>query len=267
MPLTLKRDKVVNRVVLLDIGEIQTNPAQPRTVFDEEQLQALAESIRLNGLLQPVTVRKSYKGCYELVSGERRLRACRMLGRQKIECIIVDKSERESAILAMIENLHREDLNFFEQANALKNLIHEWNVTQEEAAARLGIAQSTVANRLRILKLTPPEQEEILRCRLTERHARALLKLEDPEKRMEAIRHVARQGYNVAQTEQYIAGLLEEKHRKKYVPIIKDVRIFLNTINKAISVMKSAGIPASTQKVDEEQYIEYIIRIPKGKRM
>ncbi len=201
MQLTLKKDKVVNRVVLLDIGEIQVNPAQPRTVFDERQLQALADGIRQNGLLQPITVRRSYKGCYELISGERRLRACRMIGKQKIESIVLDKSERESAILSMIENLHREDLNFFEQAAALKNLIHEWNVrTQEEAAVKLGIAQSTIANRLRAsLKLTPQEQDLMIHCHLTERHARALLKVDNPQKRLEIIKYIAENELNVAQ--------------------------------------------------------------------
>ncbi|WP_077532773.1 ParB/RepB/Spo0J family partition protein [Massiliimalia massiliensis] len=267
MQLTLKKDKVVNRVVLLDIGEIQVNPAQPRTVFDERQLQALADSIRQNGLLQPITVRRSYKGCYELISGERRLRACRMIGKQKIESIVLDKSERESAILSMIENLHREDLNFFEQAAALKNLIHEWNVTQEEAAVKLGIAQSTIANRLRILKLTPQEQDLMIHCHLTERHARALLKVDNPQKRLEIIKYIAENELNVAQTEKYIEKSLEEKHQKKCVPIIKDVRLFINTINKAISVMKSAGIPATAKKVDDDAYIEYVIKIPKGKRI
>lgn len=267
MQLTLKKDKVVNRVVLLDIGEIRTNPAQPRTVFDQQQLAILADSIRENGLLQPITVRKSYKGYYELISGERRLRACRMLGKEKIESIVIEKSERESAILSMIENLHREDLNMFEQASALKNLIHEWNITQEEAAVKLGIAQSTVANRLRILRLSEEEQELIIRYHLTERHARALLKVADPQKRLETIYQAAENEWNVAQTEKYIENMNEVKHHKKYIPIIKDVRLFINTINKAITVMKSAGIPATAKKIDEDSYIEYVIKIPKRKKV
>lgn len=264
MQLTLKKDKVVNKVVLLNLEEIHVNPAQPRTVFDEKQLILLAESIHENGLLQPITVRKSYKGYYELISGERRLRACKMLGREQIESIVIEKTERESAILSMIENIHREDLNLFEQANALKNLIHEWNVTQEEAALKLGMAQSTVANKIRILKLTPLEQELIIKHQLTERHARALLKLDEPDKRIEVIEYVAKNGLNVSQTERYISGLAITKHHRKLIPIIKDIRLFANTINKAISVMKSAGIPASSQKIEQDTYIEYVIKIPKS---
>jgi ParB family chromosome partitioning protein len=264
MPLMLKKDKVVNKVILLPIEEIHLNPAQPRTVFDEKQLILLAESIHENGLLQPITVRKSYKGFYELISGERRMRACKMLGRETIECIVVEKTERESAILSMIENIHREDLNMFEQAAALKNLIHEWNVTQEEAAKKLGMAQSTVANKIRILKLTSEERELIIQNQLTERHARALLKMEDPQKRLEAIRYIVKNNLNVSQTERYLSGMLITKHHRKLIPIIKDIRLFANTINKAINVMKSAGIPASAQKIEEDTYIEYVIKIPKS---
>lgn len=266
MPLMFKRDKVVNKVLLLPIENIRTNPAQPRTNFDERQLQVLADSIFENGLLQPITVRKTYDGKYEIISGERRLRACKMIGKQKMECIVIEKSEQESAMLAMIENIHREDLNMFEQANALKNLIHEWNVTQDEAAVKLGMAQSTVANKIRILRLTPEEQDLIITFKLTERHARALLKVDEPEKRIEAIEHIAKNNLNVSQTEKYIADLLVHKNRRRFFPIIKDVRVFVNTINKAITVMKSAGIPATSEKIEEDNYIEYVIKIPKGQR-
>ncbi len=262
MGLGLKKERVVNRVVLLPIQSIQTNPSQPRTNFSEEQLNILAQSIQENGLLQPLTVRKDSKGFYELISGERRLRACTLLGHESVECIIMERSERESAVLALIENIHREDLNVFEQALALKKLIAEWGVTQEEAAVKLGMAQSTVANKLRLLKLNEEERQLILKHQLTERHARALLKLDDLELRKKTIEEVERRGLNVAQTEDYIASLFKIKPRRRTVPIIKDVRLFLNTINKAIKVMKDAGIPATSEKHEQEDCIEYVVRIP-----
>lgn len=262
MALGMKKEKTVNRVVMLDVDAIDTNPAQPRIHFAEEQIGTLAQSIRENGLLQPLTVRKNYKGLYELISGERRLRACKLLGHEQVACIIMDKSDRESAVLALIENIHREDLNIFEQAGALKRLISEWNVTQEEAAVKLGMAQSTVANKLRLLKLSEEEQQLILNGNLTERHARALLKLPEEEQRKAAITYISEKQLTVAQTEQYLLSLQEEKHKKKLIPIIKDVRIFLNTINKAIRVMKDAGIPATSEKREQDEFIEYVVRIP-----
>lgn len=273
MVLAQKKERIVNRVILLDINEIKTNPAQPRTNFMPEQLQVLANSIKENGLLQPITVRKNFKGWYELISGERRLRACAMLGNQQIPCIIVDKSERESAVLSLIENIHREDLDIFEQASALKKLIAEWNVTQEEAALKLGMAQSTVANKMRLLKLTEEEQYLILKNKLTERHARALLKIDDDNKRKEIIDVIAKKGLTVAQTDKYISELLtnsretvpREQHGQHTVPIIKDVRVFVNSINKAIRAMKEAGIPALAKRREEREYIEYIVRIPTNK--
>lgn len=263
MALGFKKEKTVNRVVLLPISEIMTNPSQPRTNFSEEQLEILARSIRENGLLQPLTVRRNTEGKYELISGERRLRACKKLGEEMVPCIVVEKTERESAVLALIENIHREDLDIFEQAAALKKLIAQWNVTQEEAAVKLGMAQSTVANKLRLLKLSSEEQRLILENGLTERHARALLKISDSESRKQAILQIAKKGWNVAQTDEYITSLCEEKHKKKYIPIVKDVRLFLNTINKAIRVMKDAGIPATAEKREDEDCIEYIVRIPR----
>ena len=260
-----KKEKVVNKVLSIEINAIQTNPSQPRTEFAEEQLKLLAQSIQENGLLQPLTVRKHYKGYYELISGERRLRACRMLGYTHVPCIVVTRTERESAVLALIENIHREDLSIFEQANALKKLIMEWNITQEEVAAKLGMAQSTVANNIRLLKLSEEEQQLILENQLTERHARAALKLEQEDQRKEAILLAGKKKWNVAQMEQYVKSVLEGNAKKETVrkiPILRDVRLFVNTINKAIQAMKDAGIPASSERKDEEGYITYTVRIP-----
>lgn len=257
-----KKEKTINRVVMLPIEEIHRNPAQPRKYFEEEQLAVLAQSIAENGLLQPITVRKLGKE-YELISGERRLRACEKLQYTQIPAIIIEITERESAVLALIENIHREDLSVFEQAEALKRLILEWQVTQEEAASKLGMAQSTVANKIRLLKFSEEERELILQGNLTERHARALLKIEKASLRRELIQAAIDKKWNVLQLEHQIELMESKKKRGKKVPIIKDVRIFANTLNKAVKLMREAGIPALSEKKEGEAFIEYIVRIPK----
>ena len=248
---------------MLDIETIIPNPNQPRTEFNSNELDQLAESIRQNGLLQPLTVRKDSYGRYELISGERRLRAGKLAGLKEIPCIVIDTDERQSAIFALIENIQRSNLNFFEEAAAIRNLITEWNITQEEASVKLGKAQSTVANKLRLLKLDEEEQQLILDNGLTERHARALLKLNDPEQRNQALHKVIEKKMNVLQAEDYIETILAgKKPEKKRVMIIRDVRLFLNTINKALDTMKRAGIKAETSKKQGEDFIEYVVRIP-----
>ncbi len=258
------KEKVINKVVSIDIHEIIPNPNQPRTRFDDRELGQLADSIRENGLLQPLTVRKNPRGQYELISGERRLRAGKLAGLGQIPCIIIETDERQSAVLALIENIQRSNLNFFEEAAAIRNLITEYNINQEEAALKLGKAQSTIANKLRLLKLTEAEQCAILNNGLTERHARALLKLEDREERLKALEKILEKKMNVVQAETYIDSLLEKeaKPEKKRVMIIKDVRLFLNTINKALDTMKRAGIKAESTKKQDDEYIEYVVRIP-----
>jgi ParB family chromosome partitioning protein len=258
-----QKEKTINRVVLLPAAEIEPNPAQPRTTFDRSALNSLAESIRQNGILQPLTVRKNRNGRYELIAGERRLRAARIAGLSQVPAIILQTDEKDSAVLALLENLQREDLNFFEQATALVSAIVEWNVTQEEAALRLSMAQSTIANKIRLTRIPKEQQQRILEGGLTERHARALLKISDDVKRANVIEEVVARGYNVSQTEKFIDAVLENHPPKMRIPVVKDVRIFLNTINKALAVMKSAGIPAESEKKDEGAYIEYIVRIPK----
>ena len=258
------KEKVVNKVVLLDIDEIIPNPNQPRTRFDDGELGQLADSIHENGVLQPLTVRKNPRGQYELISGERRLRAGKLASLSQIPCIIIDTDERQSAVLALIENIQRSNLNFFEEAAAIRNLITEYNINQEEAAVKLGKAQSTIANKLRLLKLSEAEQCAILNNGLTERHARALLKLEDREERLRALERILDKKMNVVQAEAYIDSLLDAspKPEKKRVLIIKDIRLFLNTINKALDTMKRAGIKAESCKKQDDEYIEYVVRIP-----
>ncbi len=262
------KEKTVNKVLLIDLTEILPNPNQPRRTFRAEELLELSESIRLNGLLQPLTVRKNRDGRYELISGERRLRAGKLAGLTQLPCIVMDTDERQSAVLALIENIQRSDLNFFEEAKAIQNLIVEWGITQEETSARLGKAQSTVANKLRLLKLNETEQQIILQGGLTERHARALLKIEDPSLRRAVIDQIIEAQMNVVSSEEYIdrklaeAASPEEQLKKKRVLIVKDVRLFLNTINKALDTIKRAGIPAQAEKKEDGEYIEYHLRIP-----
>ncbi|MGI5894625.1 MAG: ParB/RepB/Spo0J family partition protein [Candidatus Merdivicinus sp.] len=262
-----EREKVINKVVLVPVDKIEPNPAQPRKTFSPEELQELAESIRENGVLQPVTIRKKAAGSgYELIAGERRLRASKLAGKQEIPAIIVESSGQESAVYAILENIQRKDLNLFEEAKALQILIHEWGVTQEEAARKLGKAQSTIANKLRLLALGDEEQKLILEHHLTERHARALLTEPDHLRRLEALHQAIAQKMNVAQLEQYLAQKpvppKKQLPKKQRILIVKDVRIFLNTINKAIDTMKNAGIPAIAEKHEEVGCIEYRVRIP-----
>lgn len=253
------------KLVLLDAESVRANPAQPRREFEPARLEELAESIRQNGLLQPITVRRTQDGAYELIAGERRLRACRLAGLRQIPCILMGVDARQSAILAMLENLQRHDLGVFEEAEGLRRLVEEWGVTQEEAAARLGKSQSSVANKLRLLRLSEDERKAITQNGLTERHARALLRLGGEEERREALRVIIERGLNVAQAERYIAQLLEtrEAAKPKRTVLVRDVRIFLNTIRHAVDLMKQNGITAQTLQRESEEYVEYTIRIPK----
>ena len=202
--------KTAGKVVLLDVNEIAPNPAQPRQTFDLEALKGLSDSIRVNGVLQPVLVRKSDSGDhpYELISGERRLRASKLCGNETIPAVIMDSTARQSAVFAILENIQRRDLNLFEEAAALRTLVVEWGVTQEEAAAKLGMAQSTIANKMRLLALSPKEQRIILENNLTERHGRALLRLQSGESRELAASLIAEKHLTVRETEELVSRLL-----------------------------------------------------------
>lgn len=253
-------------ILLISPDRIVPNPCQPRTRFDQDELLGLAESIFKNGILQPITVRRREDGRFEIIAGERRYRASCMAGLTEIPCIEVHADEQRSAVLALLENLQRSDLSFFEEAEGIARLIHEWGITQEEAASRLGKAQSTLANKLRLLKLTREQRMKILQKNLSERHARALLRLEDEMKREEALDIIIERSLNVAQTEAYIQSLLSpapQRHEQKITPLIRDVRLFLNTINKALHTMRGSGIAAESLKTEGPEYIEYLIRIPK----
>ena len=246
------------KVLFLPIAAISPNPDQPRTCFSREGLEELAASIQELGVLQPLSVRRSKNGGYELISGERRLRASRMAGLTEVPCILVSVDSQGSSLLALVENLQRRDLNFVEEATALAKLI--------ETARRIGKSQSAVANKLRLLRL-PPDVLTLLRERgCTERHARALLRLEEPELQRMAARHVAEQGLTVARTEEYVEALLhpaDKPARKKPTFVIKDVRLFLNTVTRGLSMMKSAGVQANCKRQETEDSILLTITIPK----
>lgn len=261
------KDKL--KLIKLPLTKILPNPSQPRKIFQEDELKSLAQSIQENGLLQPVTVRRE-AGQYYLVAGERRLRACKLAGMKEIPAILSDCEQEDSAVLALLENVQRRDLQMFEQANAILNLIREWQITQEEAARRLGMSQSYLANKVRLLKLSPDEQAEITQHNLTERHARALLRVDDIELRQRVLRTVIAKGLNVAQTEELIADNLKPREpvrRGRRTFVAKDIRLFINTIDHAVDAMKTAGIQAQTEKKETEEYIECVVRIPKLSRV
>lgn len=251
------------RVVNISINSVYPNPNQPRRYFDEAALEELAESISRYGVIQPITVRKADNG-YELIAGERRLRASVMAKNDTIPAIVINADNEKSAILALLENLQREDLCFFEIAEAYKSLIDEHHMTQDELARKMGKSQSTIANKLRILKLTPTVRQLISEYALTERHARAILQIPDEKTQLEAIDTIFKNKLNVAQSEEYITALLHPKpKKKKKIPYakIKDMRIFTNTMKSAIEMMRHSGMDADMTKNDFEWGYEYIIKI------
>lgn len=259
----------------IDLSLVIPNPMQPRKNFDDVALAALADSIKKHGLLQPISVRMITKSngsrYFELIAGERRLRAIKMLGWESVPARIIDMTENESGEMALIENIMREELNVFEYAAMLKKLIEKYSVSQETLAERLSTSQSNIANKLRLLKLSPEERELISENRLTERHARATLRIEDPEKRLAALKEIIKTGFNVHESEIYCERICcEEKADKKKHSArktkyyIKDIRIFCNTIDKAVESMKSAGIVATSVKNEKENSIEIVITIPKS---
>lgn len=251
-------------IIKLDIESIRPNPAQPRRTFAARDLRELADSIASNGLLQPLVVRR-IQGGYELVAGERRLRACKFIGMREIPVLITSCTDRESAIFALTENLQREDLNMFEEADGIRRLIEEWNITQEECATRLGRSQSAVANKLRLLKLPGSVREIIIENNLTERHARALLRLPNAQMQKKVLDAVLKSQLNVQQTDALVVKLLdtEPKHKQHCLPIIKDVRIFGNTIQHAVTTLRNTGVPAETFHTETEEYLEWVVRISK----
>ena len=255
-----ERRKSAGKIYQLPVEAIRPSPFQARTSFNEQELEGLAQSIRENGLLQPISVRR-VEGGYELVAGERRLRACKLAKMHTIPAILCDYPDERTAALGLLENLQREDLNPFEQAQGLRDVIVLWDCTQAEAAKRLGMAQPTLANKLRLLQLTADQRQFVLDNGLTERHARAVLRLPE-NRRSEALITIAKRKMNARATDLYIEQLLNETPGRHRISMVKDVRIFVNTIDHAIRLMTDNGVPATAHREERDGYIEYTVRIP-----
>lgn len=259
--------KVSNEIIQIPARLIAPNPHQPRKNFNWDDLEGLAESIHYNGLLQPITVRQRTDGKYELISGERRLRACKMAGLSTIPSIVINIDEEKSALLAVLENLQRENLHYFEEAMAIERLIKGFGLSQEEVARKLGKSQSALSNKLRLLRLPNDIRYNIMLYGLSERHARALLRLPTTALMNQVIDTVAEQGLNVSATEKLICDMLTKTQPKdkkgKTVMVFKDVRIFINTLNHAVTTMRKSGINATASKNETESYIEYTVKIDK----
>lgn len=254
------------RVLWLAPEEIRPNPAQPRRTFSQEELEGLAASIRAHGVLQPLTVRRT-EGGWELVAGERRLRAAVLAEQSRVPCLERTADDQSSAALALVENLQRQDLHYLEEAEAIAAFLRRSGLTQEAAAEQLGMSPSALANKLRLLRLSPACRATVTEGGLTERHARCLLRLEDEEERLAAARHFVSAGLNVAQAERYVDRRLEVLQstppagRRAY--IIKDVRLFLNSVDRGVRLIRDAGVDARTERQETEEDIILTIRIPK----
>lgn len=242
------------------------NPYQPRHKFESEEMLSLADSIKENGILQPLLIRRINNSDYfEVVAGERRLRAAILANIDKVPCIEVTCDYEQSAVYSVLENIQRSDLTFFEEAAAIGQLISHFGMSQSECAKRLGKSQSALSNKLRLLKLPVDVRYFIDKEGLTERHARALLRLESEKDIWAALNIIKEKGYNVEQTDKFIDSLSDNtvKPKKNTVKIFRDVRIFVNTVNKAIEAMVASGIDAETDKTETDDYIEFRVKIPK----
>ena len=259
------KNKANCQIQLLPHENILPNPNQPRVRFDYNELEGLAVSVRTNGMLQPINVRKRADGKYELISGERRLRAARMVGMSKLPCVVMDVSDEQSALFAIIENVQRQNLDFFEEAVAIERLMTEYGLSQEEISKKLGKAQSTLSNKLRLLRLSEELRDKISYAGLTERHARALLSLPDNTTRGRVLDIIIERHLTVTESERLINDVLRRKKAKKkpQMRAYKDMRIFINTLNHAVDVIRKAGIEADTAKSETDEYFEYVIRISK----
>ena len=264
-----KRDLFQSRRIhQLPIDKIVPNPRQPRRHFDEQALRELSASIRQHGVLQPLSVQRTASG-YVLVAGERRLRAAGMAGLTHVPCILVRVTDEDSAILALIENLQRCDLHYLEEAQAIAKLIAQYGLSQEEAARRLGRSQSAVANKLRLLRLSDKCAALLRQYNLTERHARAVLRLEGEDRQLSALQKMGEEQMNVAAAEAYVEELLHQVQRqsppRRPIYVIKDVRLFLNSLRRGMDTIRRAGVDAQYDKQENDEDIVITIRIPKGK--
>lgn len=253
------------RILYLPIGRIRPNPAQPRKIFEAEGLKELADSIEQYGILQPLTVRRCETD-YELVAGERRLRAAKMAGLPEVPCIMLTVDEEQSGLVALVENLQRRDLDYIEEAEGLLRLIRQYGMNQEQAASKVGKSQSAVANKLRILRHSPKVLEKLREYHLSERHARALLRLQNEEDRLEVIEIIRQRQLNVAKTEVFIDSYIKKQSAPKKglrKLIMRDVRLFINSVNHSLDLVRSAGVAAKAEQEETENEIVLTIRLPK----
>lgn len=248
----------MQEIVKIKLKNIVPNKSQPRLDFFDDSIEGLAESIKENGLLQPISVRKA-GGKYELIAGERRYRACALIGLKEIDAIVLDKNDEESANLALIENIQREDLNAVEQALAMRRIMNQENITQDELAERLGYKQSTVANKLRLLKLPDYVKNAISQGLITERHARALLKVPE-DKLEEAFMTITNRKYNVSKTEEFVKNFTD---KKKSRGVSGSTQVALNTIKQAYDMCRKAGIDADFKTTDYSDNLKITIKIKK----
>ena len=255
----LKTYMETGRVIFLPARTIHPNPEQPRKIFRESALRELADSISQHGILQPLSVRR-VGNSYELIAGERRLRAAQMAGLTEIPCIVMTMDQQESGLAAMVENLQRQDLDYIEEARGIQRLMERWHISQEQAAQLLGRSQSSLANKLRLLKHSDQVLDALRQEELTERHARALLRLGSEELKIKAITEIARQKMNVAKAEQYIQSLLQQGPPKEKQP---NVNAFLRNLTQNLTKIQTSGIPAVSERRETEHEIVVTITFPK----
>lgn len=257
-----------NSVVNININQIIPNKNQPRKNFDDKALEELSLSIKNYGLIQPIVVRKLADELYELVAGERRLKATKMLETETIPAIVISAGEEESAAMALIENLQRENLNFIEEALAYEKIIYDFNITQQVLADKIGKTQSTVANKLRILKLPQKVKEALIENNLSERHARALLKLTDEDLILDIIDKIVKKDLNVSATEKLVQSIADDINKEKlknklYIKNFINYKIYVNTIKNAYNEILKTGIDAKFEEQESDEFIELKVRIPK----
>lgn len=261
------------RIEYMDIDKIRPNPYQPRKKFDNTSLGELASSIKSYGVLQPINVRKTGNGYYELVAGERRLKASKLVGLKTIPAIVMEVMDQDSAVLALIENLQREDLNFFEEAEGYSYIMNDYGLTQEQVAKKVGKNQSTIANKMRLLRLAKATRRFILENGLTERHARALLKIPDEEMQMSILKKIADKNLKVKETENLIENVIEKITGDSDIDVENEIRrtikgainykIYINTLKNAYRAIKKSGVKAQFMERESGEYIEVVIKIPK----
>ena len=258
-----------DEVIQLPIEKISPNRFQPRSIFNEERIKELAQTIHTHGMIQPIVVRKLAEEDYEIIAGERRWRAVQSLEWETVSAIIRDMDDTETASVALIENLQREELTVIEEATAYAQLLELQSLTQEALAQRLGKSQSTIANKLRLLKLPEEVQEALLNKVITERHARALIVLKDVETQKEMLNVIVEHNLNVKQTEEQVSNLMspKEEKKKKKRPKLKgvnrDIRIAMNTIRQSLSMVSDTGVEVETEEEDLDEYYQFTIKIPK----